>query len=91
MVNNNNLAAVCDRIGLTQCINLNPAAQGQLSFRLKATTLEAVIGAVLEDSDLDTVKSVMDNLGLRLTTHDTVMLKMVPLLTIKYPDTLGVY
>lgn len=78
LVNNENLAEICDRVGLTACLNLNPAAGGYVNKRLKATTLEAAIGAVFEDSDLQTVESVMANLGISMIFDDTVMFKTVP-------------
>lgn len=78
LVNNENLAEICDHIGLTACINLSPAAGGFVNDRLKATTLEAAIGAVFQDSDLHTVESVMAGLGLSMTFDYPVMFQIPP-------------
>lgn len=58
---------------------MNPAAGGIVVDSLRATTVEAIIGAVFEDSNLDTVESFLANLGLRMTLDDTVMFKTLPL------------
>ncbi|KAI1421007.1 ribonuclease III domain-containing protein [Xylaria sp. FL1777] len=61
-VNNSRFAILCDRAGLTACINCNPSQRGSVSPRTRADTLEAVIGAVYKDSGIDSARSVMESL-----------------------------
>lgn len=50
---NANLAKICVDLGIDAFIQLNPAAQGIIPERLKATTVEAIIGAVYLDCNRD--------------------------------------
>ena len=64
VVTNANLAATGDHHGIGQFVNNNPSQRGVVSAVTMATTVEAIIGAVFLDSDFDTVKEVMQTLGL---------------------------
>lgn len=75
LVNNENFTEISDCIDLTTCINFDHSSRGIVADSLKATTLQAVIGAVFKDSDLNTVESVLANLGLSMTLDDTVMIQ----------------
>ncbi|KAI1085596.1 ribonuclease III domain-containing protein [Whalleya microplaca] len=48
-VSNHRFALLFDQAGLTFCINANPSQNGMVSPSIKATTLEAIIGAVFKD------------------------------------------
>lgn len=51
--------------GLDACVIKNAGHSGQISNRMMATAVEAIVGAVFKDSrfDLEAVRLVMDNLG----------------------------
>ncbi|KAI1202202.1 ribonuclease III domain-containing protein [Nemania serpens] len=59
VVNNPRLINICDEVGLTACINGNPAQRGNVSPQTCADTIEAIIGAVYLDAGIDKAKSVM--------------------------------
>ncbi|KAG0651802.1 ribonuclease III [Hyphodiscus hymeniophilus] len=61
---NANLARVCDRLGLHQFMNKNRSQGGEVSEVTKATLIEAIIGAVAQDGGLESVRAVMQALGL---------------------------
>ncbi|KDN61340.1 hypothetical protein CSUB01_12131 [Colletotrichum sublineola] len=67
---NEYLSAVCDQHELTSCIVVNPAQNGVIHTNLKATTVEALLGAVYKDAgdDLDAAREVAKVLGI-ITTH----------------------
>ncbi|KAI1264034.1 ribonuclease III domain-containing protein [Xylariaceae sp. FL1019] len=52
LANNDRLAQLCDLSGLTGCIRNNSARWNMVSARTKATTLEAVVGAVFLDAGI---------------------------------------
>ncbi|KAK8116891.1 uncharacterized protein PG998_005172 [Apiospora kogelbergensis] len=60
--NNGNLARVCDTSCLTDCIVLHESTQGFASDKMKGTTVEAVLGAVFLDADLEAALAVMRQL-----------------------------
>ncbi|KAI1356878.1 ribonuclease III domain-containing protein [Xylaria sp. FL0043] len=61
-VNNSRFASLCDKTGLTACVNSNPSQGGSVSPRTRADTLEAIIGAVYQDGGIDSARSVMQSL-----------------------------
>ncbi|KAK2035894.1 ribonuclease III [Colletotrichum somersetense] len=63
---NDYLAAVCDQHGLSSCIIVNPAQNGVVHTNLKATTVEALLGAVYKDAgdDLHAAREVAKFLGI---------------------------
>ena len=64
-LSNSNLAQVADVIGLRDVIVPQPGQFGPLGKNTLADTLEAILGAVYEDSqDLNIVTQVMRTLGL---------------------------
>ncbi|KAI1757214.1 ribonuclease III domain-containing protein [Xylaria castorea] len=62
LVNNYQLAFKCDETGLKACINNNQCQRGVVSPRTLADTLEAVIGAIYLDSDIDNAKLAIQSL-----------------------------
>ena len=65
---NKNLAARAHDCGLPAFVTPNPGHDGPISDGLLATTMEAIIGAVWEDShSFETVLSVLRALGLNST------------------------
>ncbi|EAW12147.1 putative RNAse III [Aspergillus clavatus NRRL 1] len=66
MVSNPNLAAKGFKVGLEQHILANPSQQGLVSHGVMANAVEAILGAVYLDSNLNTqaVRSAMACLGL---------------------------
>ncbi|KAI0460238.1 ribonuclease III domain-containing protein [Xylaria acuta] len=62
LVNNHRFISKCDETGLTACINCNRSQGGFVSPRVRADTLEAVIGAVYLDGGIDNAKLVMQTL-----------------------------
>ena len=62
---NHNLAEVCSRKNIDRFIYQNPSQFGTtVSTRLKATTVEALVGAVWFDSgDINVAERVMSTLG----------------------------
>ncbi|KAI1813373.1 ribonuclease III domain-containing protein [Poronia punctata] len=64
-VNNNRLARLCGKSGLAECINLNPS-QSLATPILCAATVEAVVGAVYQDTsgNLANVRDVMSKMGI---------------------------
>jgi hypothetical protein len=63
VASNSNLAKVGRRHGLGQCAVLNPGTVG-VSNRTMATLVEAIIGAVSQDSDDAAVEDVLSRLGI---------------------------
>jgi dsRNA-specific ribonuclease len=63
-VSNDNLQRLCQDHGIDQFINLNPSQQGHCSPRLKTDTLEAILGAVVEDGGYEALMDVMLRLGM---------------------------
>jgi len=61
---NLNLDRICRYTGLEAFINKNQSQGNIASAVTTSATLEAVLGAVYLDSDMDTVKRVMTTLGL---------------------------
>ncbi|KZL66532.1 ribonuclease iii, partial [Colletotrichum incanum] len=63
---NEYLATICDQHELTSCIIVNPAQNGVVHTNLKATTVEALIGAVYKDAgdDFDAAREVAKFLGI---------------------------
>ncbi|KAI0914732.1 ribonuclease III domain-containing protein [Ustulina deusta] len=61
-VNNSRFAFLCDKTGLTACVNHNPSQGGTVSPRTRADTLEAVIGAVYQDGGIDSARAAMQSL-----------------------------
>ncbi|KAF9871128.1 hypothetical protein CkaCkLH20_11297 [Colletotrichum karsti] len=57
------LAAICDKAGLTDCINQNLSQKNGVPERVKANTVEAVIAAVLLDGGHGAALKVMLHLG----------------------------
>ncbi|KAJ4985495.1 RNase iii [Stagonosporopsis vannaccii] len=78
------LAARGFDLGLDACVIKNPGHTSCISNRMMATALEAIIGAVFEDSDydLEAVRAVMQNLGFfehELLQHtDCTSLRILP-------------
>lgn len=64
MCSNTNLDLVARQHGLDAFVNGNPSQAGIISTNVVTATLEAIIGAVYLDSDLNAVKRVMRTLGL---------------------------
>ncbi|TDZ27824.1 Ribonuclease 3 [Colletotrichum spinosum] len=62
--NNDRLAILCDVIGLTRCINRNASQQGGVSPKTKTATIEAIIGAVYKDGDLEAAEEVIKSMGI---------------------------
>lgn len=63
---NAHLAGIFDNLGLDAFIQLNPSAQGVIPERLKATTIEAIIGAVYLDcnKDIMTIRQLILHLNI---------------------------
>lgn len=64
-----------DRVGrqheLHKCVNTNPSQRQFVSPTTMAATIEAILGAVYLDSNLEKVGEVMQTLGLvPLASHD---------------------
>ncbi|KAK4692495.1 hypothetical protein P7C71_g4727, partial [Lecanoromycetidae sp. Uapishka_2] len=64
VASNVNLSSVCRQSGLDACINRSPSQMGHVSPITTCATVEAVLGAVYLDSDMNSVKRVMITLGL---------------------------
>ncbi|TDZ15126.1 Ribonuclease 3 [Colletotrichum orbiculare MAFF 240422] len=64
LLSNSTLAAICDTVGLTGHIVGNPSQGGAVSSRLKATTVEAVIGAVFMDAGFEAARASMERMGI---------------------------
>ena len=64
VANNANLERIGNATGLVAFVNLNPGSLGVVSKAIMTATVEAVLGAVYLDSNMDTVKRVMHTLGL---------------------------
>lgn len=62
---NANLDRIGREAGLDMFINTNPAQGRTISPVTMTATVEAVLGAVYLDGDMDAVKRVMEKLGLR--------------------------
>ncbi|KAF2225384.1 hypothetical protein BDZ85DRAFT_279076 [Elsinoe ampelina] len=61
---NEDLAGVCDRLGLTQYININPANRGAIGWQVKAGTVEALIGAAYLSGGSARAREIMTVMGL---------------------------
>lgn len=61
---NLNLDRIGRVTGLVAFVNQNPSTLGVVSPVTMSATVEAVLGAVYLDSDMNTVKRVMNTLGL---------------------------
>lgn len=61
---NTNLDRIGRVTGLVAFVNRNPSTLGAVSPVTMSATVEAVLGAVYLDSDMNTVKRVMNTLGL---------------------------
>ncbi|KAG8632052.1 hypothetical protein KVT40_001192 [Elsinoe batatas] len=61
---NEDLAGVCDRLGLTQHININPANRGAIGWRVKAGIVEALIGAAYLSGGSARARKIMTVMGL---------------------------
>lgn len=61
---NDNLANVFDTADLWPHVIVNPAQQGGVSPKTKATIIEALLGAVYEDAGIDAALGVMHHLGI---------------------------
>lgn len=59
---NENLAAIFDMAHLSPHVIGNPAQKGMMSTKIKATVVEALLGAVYEDAGLDAALAVMRHL-----------------------------
>lgn len=66
VASNVNLGEVASKAGLGLHIKANPGQVGPVSRKTLATTVEAVLGAIWEDSgkDIQAVKTAMMNMGL---------------------------
>ena len=64
VANNANLERIGNATGLVAFVNLNPGSLGVVSKAVITATVEAILGAVYLDSNMDTVKRVMNTLGL---------------------------
>ena len=64
VANNANLERIGNATGLVAFVNLNPGSLGVVSKAIMTATVEAVLGAVYLDSNMETVKRVMNTLGL---------------------------
>ncbi|KAI0100400.1 ribonuclease III domain-containing protein [Nemania sp. FL0031] len=59
VVNNDRFSSLCDELSLTDCINGRP---NQNAGRTRADTVEAIVGAVYQDSGIESARSVMRSL-----------------------------
>ena len=64
VANNANLERIGNESGLVTFVNLHRGSLGVVSKVIMTATVEAVLGAVYLDSNMDTVKRVMNTLGL---------------------------
>ena len=64
VANNANLEMIGHATGLVAFVNLERGSQGVVSKVTMSATVEAILGAVYLDSNMDTVKRVMNTLGL---------------------------
>ncbi|TLD34278.1 hypothetical protein PspLS_00141 [Pyricularia sp. CBS 133598] len=62
VVNNNNLAKIFDAAQLGPHVIANPSQRGVISPNTKATVVEALLGAVYEDADMEAALAVMRHL-----------------------------
>ncbi|KAH8847068.1 hypothetical protein MCOR27_010620 [Pyricularia oryzae] len=62
VANNNNLASIFDTAHLGPHVTGNPSQQGMIAVRTKATVVEALLGAVYEDSDIQAAFAVIRHL-----------------------------
>ncbi|KAL1876309.1 hypothetical protein Daus18300_002938 [Diaporthe australafricana] len=71
---NDRLALICDTSGLTACVNGNPSQYGVVSPKTKAAMVEAVLGAIFEDTGRDgrlqAVGEAMIVMGIIETDYD---------------------
>ncbi|KAI1821744.1 ribonuclease III domain-containing protein [Xylaria intraflava] len=64
LASNYRFTTLCDTTGLTACINANPSQRDDIAPRLRADTLEAVVGAVYHESGIDKATLVIQTLGI---------------------------
>ena len=64
VASNANLERIGNATGLVAFVNLNRGSGGFVSKAVMTATVEAILGAVYLDSHMDTVKRVMNTLGL---------------------------
>ena len=64
LASNSHFATIGRNLGLATCINPNPSQKGAVSPGLIADTVEAIIGAVSMDADMQALDGVLERLGL---------------------------
>lgn len=66
---NENLARICEEKEIHQFNNLNPSTH-KIGKRTKADKIEAKFAAVVQDGDMESLKRVLNLLGLFLATAE---------------------